>query len=223
MDDSIENDTSGNPYDKWINDLRVKDLDCYHDYMGALLWMAADPTVDVVKIKEHIKGKYDNNTDIYKVQIRRNADILYGIYTPSPITDLWIGYSPMGQQYSMNKIEVPKSDNGYYWFDIPLPTIILNYGQLYIHYRMEPVRVPDIPVTLVTGWLSSKCRQEICEYTDQSFVFAKDVGVYLKDPILLECHNVPKLGKPWILRPSSTDSSKILNLIKKNYKKFDSL
>ena len=225
MDTSIK-DTSAASYEQWVRTLRVKDVECCHDSKGALLWLITDPDIDVVRIKEHIKGKHDENKDTYKIKIRRSFDLLYGIYVPVPISVLKIGFNLWGTPLFLLK-KPTRNDGNYYWFDNPIPIAGMKLSYVTLQYSlMKKVRF-EVPVTLITGYLSGKCRKRVFNFPDQTVPFGKILRSRFgtdnspsgdsHDDVLLECVTVElplhiwnREDKEWILRLQDMDSQKIL-------------
>jgi len=185
-------DTSGVSYADWVRDLRVKDVECCHTPTNALQWLSLleHQEVDVVRIQEYLRGKYNMKKNAYRFKIRRCSDLLYGFYSPIPIQNVWICYrqDPPNRVDIETEICLKDAGKGRYLFEVPLPLCAMMFGQISCEYNLEREHkyLPGVvPVTLITGYLRVEIRREVGRlFNSQNVLISRETAetpnLYLK-------------------------------------------
>lgn len=108
---------------------------------------------------------------------------------------MWIGV----YLEEMHKIDVPISEDGYYWFDDPIFLMHIVFDKICINYRVKKTWLEEIPVTLIYGILNPTIRNEIVK-TDSHFV-----GPVKRGTIKLTSRDPSKSKKQHIIKALSND------------------
>ncbi len=176
-EDNEEHPPGFDPYTQYLSTLTIRDNECVQTSMQAIIWLAAYPKeYNVIRFKNIFKPKFHRKRNSFSFTKRKDSDLWYGIYSPRPITKLFIKYkndelTAFTNGFTLEVPNVQKLQNkeGYLLFDTPLPVWIT--GNIKIEYTidnpgmdgdpMEYTMHPILPVVSIEGRLREEYRRAL--------------------------------------------------------------
>jgi hypothetical protein len=154
-------------YKNVLDSLEIKDV--YYpsiDTSKALIYLIThQPEYDCIRYRQTITAAYKAKKG-YMILLLRSADLLFGFHFPGKLASLKLNFTTDSEEFSVYLDVSVQDQDGFYYFETPLPTAFLVFWRCYITYNIAKGPLDNIhdicnSITLINGIIDNETRSKL--------------------------------------------------------------